>query len=500
MSEAEQSYRQAVADHEAGRLEAAVDKYRRVLRAEPRHRLALPNLGAALCDLGHNEEGLLILEQVAGEARDWSASALYNLGVAQLAVSRFEEAVTNLELADSLEPGKATVQIKLAVALTGMGEFDRAQTLFSRVIEAQPDYGWAQDGMATLLEQRHHWREALDHRRAAVRALPGNTEAEIKLALSLLRFGHYEEAWPHFDLRLKSEVLKDVVGDRRIPVPDWDGGDLDGSEILVHGEQGLGDNIQFVRFAAGVAARGGLVTLACPRPLARLLATVPGVGGVLAPESIEPDARLEFEPDRFACQIAIMSLPRALNVTSGENSSRVPYVSVDPAAAAQWRAVLEGAAADTKVRIGVVWAGSPTHINDCHRSIPLGDLEPLFGLPGVAYFSLQVGEARRALGAADGTWPIHDFADRFADFHDTAALIQELDLVVTVDTAVAHVAGALGRPVWVLVPTVPDWRWLIDRDDSPWYPTMRLFRQRLDEDWSGVVGRVREALVDHFQS
>jgi hypothetical protein len=265
------------------------------------------------------------------------------------------------------------------------------------------------------------------------------------------------------------------------PQPQWQGDDLAGRTVLVHAEQGFGDTLQFVRYLDRARGANGRVILVVPAPLERLLRPLPGV--TVLPAGAPLPA--------FDVHLPLMSLPRVFGTRLDTIPAEVPYLSADPAAVAAWRERL----APDALTVGLVWSGNPDHQYDGQRSIPVEPLLAALQVPGVAVYSLQkaVRPVDRAV-PADRFGAVVDLAPKLSDFHDTAAAVTALDLVISVDTAVVHLAGALARPVWTLLPFVPDWRWLAGRDDSPWYPTMRLFRQPRRGDWTSVLARVHAAL------
>ena len=263
----------------------------------------------------------------------------------------------------------------------------------------------------------------------------------------------------------------------------WDGSSLGGRTILLRTEQGFGDTLQFIRYAPLVGQRRGRVIVACQRPLARLLARWPGFAAVVA----EGDPLPEF--DIYA---PLLSLPGLLGTTLATVPVDVPYLAADPGRVAHWRHELGSVAG---FWIGIAWQGSPRHRRDRFRSIPLSQFAPLADIEGVRLLGLQKGFGRDQLAALEGRFPITDLGDHLGDFLETAAVLRSLDLVIADDTAVPHLAGALGVPVWVALPYSPDWRWLLEREDSPWYPTMRLFRQARSGDWEGVFRRIAGALT-----
>jgi hypothetical protein len=259
-------------------------------------------------------------------------------------------------------------------------------------------------------------------------------------------------------------------------VPRWEGADISGKRILLYTEQGFGDAIQFVRYVPMVQERGARVFVRCQAELKRLFETIAGADAVFAMESALP----EFD---FHC--ALMSLPSVFQTELAGVPAKVPYLATDPKSSARWR---ERLAADSRKKVGIAWAGRPTHPKDRDRTIALEKLAPILATPDIQFLSLQKSAQ---VASAQG---LLDWTAEFTDFAETAALIENLDLVITVDTAVAHLAGALGKPVWVLLPWISDWRWMRDRDDSPWYPTMRLFRQPSTGDWASVIDRVAAEL------
>jgi len=263
--------------------------------------------------------------------------------------------------------------------------------------------------------------------------------------------------------------------------PKWAGDDLSGRSILLHAEQGIGDTIQFVRYAQLVKARGAArVILECPPGLGRLLETVGGIDRIVRKgEDPAPD---------FDCHVPLPSLPGLFGTTLDTIPAVVPYLVADPAKIENWRRKLPS---DQKLRVGLVWRGNPLNTRDATRSIPVEQFAPLCAVPGVDWVNLQIDARPDELDALTTQGVIHDFASDIADWADTAALIAALDLVVTVDTAVAHLTGALGKPVWVLLSFVAHWCWLTERRDCPWYPTASLFRQSERRDWDPVIAKVR---------
>jgi hypothetical protein len=302
-------------------------------------------------------------------------------------------------------------------------------------------------------------------------------EAHWNLGIALLTAGDLPAGFARYEWRKRHpSYAKEFLS---LPEPEWDGGPLAGKRLLVLTEQGLGDTIMFARYAALLAARGAEVVIACDRRLVQLLQTAPGVAQAV------PKSRDLPEFDLWVDQ---MSLPLLCGTTLQTIPSPDPYLQADPGRAAAWSARLPRIG-DAR-RIGVVWAGNPLHSNDANRSCPVDAFAPLAALAGVEAVSLQVGP-RAPEAAALG---LQDLSPLLTDYAETAALLANLDLVVTVDTSVAHLAAAMGRPTWIMIPHCPEWRWLRDRSDSPWYRCVRLFRQPRPGAWDGVVDAVLEAL------
>ncbi len=294
------------------------------------------------------------------------------------------------------------------------------------------------------------------------------------MSLFCTRFlmGRLEEAWPEYEWRWQDQNRVPAVFQK----PVWKGESLAGRTILVHTEQGFGDSLQFVRYARLLHQRGARVVVTCEKSLVRLFRECPGI------EQVVPKGT-EVPP--FDMHSPLMSLPGILRTGVTTIPADVPYLHPNQALAETWRRELQLLPG---FKIGIAWQGSVHHKDDARRSVPLHQFASLAGLAGVRLFSLQVGPGTKQLDGA--SFSITPVGERFNDFADTAAAVSALDLVITVDTAIAHLAGALGIPVWVALPVAPDWRWLLDREDSPWYPTMRLFRQRTWGDWSEVFGRI----------
>jgi tetratricopeptide (TPR) repeat protein len=352
-------------------------------------------------------------------------------------------------------------------------ECDRAIALRRDYPEAYNNQGVAQVGLDRFVE-------AMASFDAAIRLRSGYPEALWNKSTSLLLAGDYEQAWPLYEARLAMKhglARPELAG-----MPRWDGkSPVAGKTIIVHAEQGLGDTLQFCRYVPMLAQRCRII-FDVQRPLRRLLSGLPGVERIITQDEPLPE---------FDAWIPLMSLPLAFRTTLATIPATIPYLTAEPERMARWRHRLTALSGR---KIGLVWAGAANNRYDRRRSMALQQLAPLGAIPGLQLISLQHGEPAGQARTPPPGMVVHDWRDELDEFADVAALIENLDLVITVDTAVAHLAGALGKPVWVLACDVPDWRWLREHTDSPWYPTVRLFRQPTPGDWTSVVDDVVKAL------
>ena len=414
-------------------------------------------------------------------------AAWANLGLLRMAAGALDEAEQHQREALRLDPAFPGATLNLAVALQSRGRLQEAEAVYRDALRLGADAAQVHNNLGVLLRELGRVAEAEANCREALRLRPDMADAQANLAMVLLLTGRWAEAWPYYEARWR---IGDLAAARRAFAPPlWTGEQpVAGRTILLHAEQGFGDTLQFCRYAPLVAARGGRVVLEVQPPLVRLLAGLRGIAQVVAQGDALPD---------FDLHCPLMSLPRAFGTTPETVPGNVPYLAADPALADAWRDVL---AALPGRRVGLVWAGSGrawlAHAAalDRRRSMRLADMAPLGSVRGCSFVSLQLGPPAAQLNEPPEGLPVYDVADRLGDFADTAALVANLDLVITVDTAVAHLAGALGRPVWLLNRFDSCWRWLLGRDDSLWYPGLRQFRRDGQEDWASVMQRVADAL------
>ncbi|MDA8231383.1 MAG: tetratricopeptide repeat-containing glycosyltransferase family protein [Magnetospirillum sp.] len=456
--------------------------YRQILADDPGHAGAAHAFGRLLHRMGRMDEGLAWLRQAVDLDPD-AFDAWHDLGAALGAQEHLAEAVQCFRRALALRHDIASGWHNLGSALNKLERYDDAAAAHRQAIALQPDLAEAHSDLGVALYKGGRAVESIAACRGAVTLAPAVPEFHVNLALALLMAGHYEEGFREFEWRRRTAAL-------RVPMAgvEWRGEPLDGRTVLLHAEQGLGDILQFVRYAPLVVARGGRVVLWVDRPLVRLLGTVPGVAEV---------APIDVPPPPFAFYLPLPSLPRVLGTALGTIPADIPYVQADSVAVETWRRRL---ADRPGLKVGLVWAGAPrphdpvSHRIDHRRSLRLDQFAGLAAIAGIALVSLQKGDPAAQTKTAPPSLRLADWTDEITDFADTAALVANLDLVISADTSVVHLAGAMGKPVWILSRFDGCWRWLSGRDDSPWYPTARLFRQPAPGDWETVLRRVGEEL------
>jgi tetratricopeptide (TPR) repeat protein len=466
-----------------GKLAEAEAEYRRCLLLKPDHAEALVNLGYALAE-----------QDKPGEARECYTRALqlrpevaeihHNLGNLLRDQGQPEEALAYYDQALRLRPDYAKAHINRGVARVACGRLDEAARDLEHGVALDPDRAEAHASLAGVLAVQQHFEEALAHNTRALTLNPQYAEAEWNRALIWLQLGDYARGWPAYEARWRCRHTQPLPA---FPQPRWDGGALEGKTVLLYAEQGLGDTLHFVRYVPLVRARGaGRVILQCQNALLPLLSRSRGLDQVVG---------WGTPPPAFDVYAPLLSLPGLFHTTLETIPATVPYVFPDPELVAHWRRQLVPLRG---LRVGIAWQGSPRYAWDRHRSVPLAPFEPLARVPGVQLVSLQKGPGSEQLPALGGRFPVVSLGDRLDEtagpFMDTAAVLANLDLVVSVDTAVAHLAGAMGVPVWLALTYTPHWCWLLGREDNLWYPTARLFRQTRHGDWAGVFARLTDAL------
>ena len=433
--------------------------------------------GSDLLQSGKTAEALLRFQDARKLA---PANATLNLytGAALHDLGDYEEAIASYRIALESAPEIGEVHNNLGNSLMALGRFAEAADSFLRASELMPTSPVPRAARATALQAMGNIAGAEAECRIAVALDPFFAAAHWNLAINLLLQGQYDEGWQEYEWRWQKPDFTSPC--RHTNVPLWDGSPLDGRTILLHAEQGFGDAIQFVRYAPLVAQRGGSVFIECHPQLVSLFQGIEGVASVAA---------FGEELPAFDCQAPFLSLPRIFGTTLKNIPVACPYLSVTTKQRQKWSALMS--AYPNRLRVGLVWAGKS--YPDPLRSCRLAEFAPLATVDAT-FFSLQLGTgAEQAINPPSGMQLI-DFTDNVIDFANTAAMIEQLNLIISIDTAVSHLAGALGKPTWLLLPYAPDWRWLLERCDSPWYPTTRIFRQKRPGDRGDVIDRLRTAL------
>ncbi|MCF7976361.1 MAG: tetratricopeptide repeat protein [Phycisphaerae bacterium] len=432
-----------------GQTEQALASFKRALHYHPNHPEPLNHMGVIYTELEQYDQAIACLTQAIALATDY-AEAHNQLGMAYHGAERMDDAIAAFKQALALEPDFIQALYNLGNVQLTQGLCHQAIETFQQCLALDPDYALA------------HWN----------------------LSHALLLSGQYEQAWPHYAWRHHPDL---AISTYPFPLqgPAWDGHPFPDQRLLIHFEQGYGDSLQFARFIAQAKALGGTVIVQVRASLARIFETVAGIDElvIVGRDGVAPDMQYDIHT-------SLLDLPQRLNTTLDTLTSS-PYVTCPQDLTNAWQSRIES----PHLKVGIVWAGSPKHGNDKRRSCDLGHWSPLMALPGIAWYSLQMGPAAAQLSQSPFSEIMTDLSHATADFDDTSAAIEQLDLVITVDTAVLHLAGAMGKPTWALLPYAPDWRWMLDRTDSPWYPSVTLFRQNTPGDWQGVLRDVTSRLA-----
>lgn len=498
-----------------GRLDQAAVAGREAVLLDPDLDLAQHNLASVLLDQGDHEgaleplrryialvpdaslqrfllaTSLMALNRHADAEPVWrellrltpqDGRAHANLGVVLKNLRRYEEAIAAYRIAMVLTPDEAAVMNNMGLSLSQLGDRDEAAALWlRRAIRLKPDLADAWLNLGLVMRNQNRIEQAMTFCHGALAADPDHAEAQTLLATCLLLRGEMKAGFAAYEWRTR---LRDFPARRQeYPSPVWTGGNPAGLTLLVHDEQGLGDGIQFARYLPLLAGLGARVIVECAPALVRIFARLTGVETIIAHGAPLPD---------HDAHVPLLSLPHLLGM--GERPDTVPYLSAEPALTTNWAWRLSSFSG---LKVGLVWAGNPEFKDDRRRSPGLAAFLPLLDVPGVSFFALQKGGGRTDLERLDGSWgrSFTDLGPEIADFADTAAIMANLDLVISSCTAPPHLAGALGRPVWTVLPLNADWRWRADGTQTHWYPDMRLFRQERTGEWGAVMSQVRDALI-----
>ena len=490
-----------VALKEHGKFDEAITSYRQALSLKPDYAEAHNNLGAAFKEQGKLDEAIASYKHAITLKQDY-AEAYYNLANALKIHGKTDEAIKSYKQAITLKQDYTDAYVNLGIIFQEQGKFDDVIACYRQAISLKPDYAEAHNNLGGALQEQGKLNEAIASFDRAIAIKPDYAEAHTNRSFTLLLTENFEQGWSEYEWRLRAKNRSAHTFQQ----PGWDGSPLNGKSILVHAEQGLGDTIQFVRYLPMVRARGGYVIFKCQPDLLRLLRNYKGFDEII--EQIPTNESAV----QFDVHIPLLSLPGIFGTRLNTIPSDTPYIPVNSNLVSQWKLKLGN---NDDYKIGIVWAGNPKHKGDRKRSCSLADFAPLADIPGLTFYSLQKGTVSVEAFNPPENMKLINLEGELNDFADTAAVITNLDVVISVDTAVAHLAGAIGKTVWTLLPFAPDWRWLQNRDDSPWYPRprqnaiglanglagragMRLFRQTRPNDWGGVFEQVKKALITNF--
>lgn len=510
------AYAEALSLHHQGQRAAAVALYRKILASHPDHAETLHRLGAAAMQGGKLKDAVRLIERAIrlndtvhsfhadlgstllqlGKNNDAARScrtalslnhrdsvAHFSLGRALHRLQKLPEAEASYRAALKIQPGQDQALMNLGNLLQERGAFDDSEACYRKLLRRSPKWAEAVKNFGVILSLQGRLNESISWLRKAVALAPNNADYRTALAQILLSAGQFREGWEHYESRWKTTNFPTKLRD--FGRPQWDGSSLNGRTLLVHAEQGYGDTIQFCRFLSRITGPGKVV-FEVFEPLLSLMTSLkpaPSVTLTLVPAGRKlPDVDLHCP---------LMSLPRLFGITMDSIPAETPYLKVDPAKVAYWR---EKTASLDGFRVGLCWAGGTVTLRNSQRSLAPELLNVLGSIPDLSFVSLQKwspNQPERKMPAL----PMSDWTDELKDFSDTAALMESLDLIICADTAVAHLAGALGRPVWLLNRFSSCWRWMLGTLDSPWYPTLRQFRQERLDDWGGVAGEIVNALM-----
>jgi|GEM_PF-676870 tetratricopeptide (TPR) repeat protein/SAM-dependent methyltransferase len=510
----QQQFDQASQYHQSGQLKEAETIYKKIIEVQPGHIEALHRLAVVYAQEGKFDLALSFFSKALSLKPD-SAEVHYNcaqvcklrgnpakaaesfrqairfkpdyveaylsLGEVLKEMRRLSEALENYRKAVSLTPDFHEAHRCLGSALKELGRFDEAAESYDRAVSLNPNFPDIYINIGNLERLKGNIDKAAECYRKALSLKPDDALAHLCLAIVLLLRGDFPNGWKAYQWRWESVPLRSTK--RKFPVPQWDGSPLNGKRILLYSEQGMGDTIHFIRYVSSVKRLGGKIIVQCEKELIKLFSRIPEIGLLISKEQVPP---------AFDVHCPLLSLPYLFGTTADTIPANLPYLSASPECLGKWRQRFKDI---REMKIGLVWAGGYRHPEDHYRSIPLPLLRPLVAVPNTRFFSLQVGQRAADLKQCGFGEKVVDLSPELNDFSETAAVISLLDLVISVDTAAAHLAGALARPVRLLLPFAPDWRWLLHREDSLWYPkVMRLFRQDCLGQWEPVIKRVAAEL------
>lgn len=466
--------------YQLARYDEAITSFDKAIQLNPNHAKAYSNRGLVFSNLGQHEISLSAYQR-ANQLNPNNPETYNNLGVAHYHLRQYKEAISSYDKAIQLNPNYAEAYSNRGLCFNDIREYNNALADYEKAIQLKPDYVLAYNNLGLTFYRLAQYEKALSSFNQAIQLEPDQALAYWNKSLIKLLMGDFEEGWDLYEQRWKKPGFEER---RHTNIPLWTGEqDLKDKKLLIWSEQGQGDIIQFSRYALLAKSKGALVTFEAPRSLLSLLKTLD--------QDINLVEEHELLTSNFDFQIPVMSLPYAFKTTPETVPSNTSYIHADAKKIEIWSKKL---GSKNKLRVGLVWSGSSAHSNDLNRSVPLEVISPLMELP-YEFHSLQIHYKENDLEILDNSASkIIRHESELKDFSDTAALIENMDLIITVDTSVAHLASALGKPTWIMLPYSPDFRWLLDTNDSPWYPTAKLFRQSQIGDWNLAIGQIIKEL------
>jgi Tfp pilus assembly protein PilF len=463
--------------HRAGRLDEAEGTYKNILSQVPNYPDALHLLGVIASQRGRHDIAINMIQR-AITLKPQTAEFHFNLGGIYRSAGNLNESIAQVRRALEINPDMPGAYAILGLTLSEVGQLDEAKEMLSRALERDPNHAGIHLDLGNVHWKMGNHEQALASFSRAIECAPNDPALHWSRARVLLQLGRLSEGWEEFEWRMQFAAMR---LDRGFSQPQWDGTSAAGKTVLLHTEGGLGDAVNFIRLVPPATRRGGRFVLECQPALMSLFQGIEGVDQLVARGQTLP---------QFDFHLPLQGLPRILGITLDNIPNKVPYLQAPKDRVANFAARMPN---DGKPRVGLVWCGVMYNEVD-FRTRTLDVFNPLMKLPGIRFYSLQKGEAAAQKPPPGVDWV--DFSQELKEFADTAALVTNLDLVISVDTSTAHLAGALAKPVWVLIPTQSDFRWLLDRTDSPWYPTMRLFRQPFGADWSKPLADLEKSLAE----
>lgn len=465
-----------VTNAQAGNFTIAIQYFQEVIENNPNHIGAYYNLGNVYRDTGHIDKAVSCYKKVI-QLNPMYSDAYVNLGILFRVKGNIDLELGCYQKAIQINPNAIGAYYNLGHAYREIGRFDESLACYQKVLQLDPNNVNAYMNLGLVLRIKGRHRETKECYQKVIELEPDNAAAHWNLSNVLLLLCDFKRGWKEYVWLWMTEDY--IKHQRNFSQPSWQGQDIRGSTILLYSDYGFGDTIQFIRYVPLVEQLGATVIVQCQRELTSLLKSVDGLQNMIADGSSLPD---------FDLQCSLMKLPVIFNTGLENIPSKVPYIKSDPILEKKWCNKL--LYDNSKIKVGLVWAGISTP--KMYSSLEM--FSSFAQLDGITFYSLQKGAPAKQSENPPIGMRLIDYTNDFKDFSDTAAFIQNLDLVITVDTAVAHLSGALGKPVWTLLPFVPDWRWFLEREDSPWYPTMRLFRQPSLGDWKSVIEMILKEL------